>query len=96
MAAEHDEKEAGLTDEMRDRIDGRGDRRFNAYYFSFDPTGNEDIDRILAAVALAGKMFHHTEGWTEDDIGWGYDLIDLIQAAANTAALSGAQEATDG
>jgi hypothetical protein len=38
--------------------------RLNAYYFGFDSTGNEDIDRILSAVACAGKAYHLTKDWT--------------------------------
>lgn len=33
----------------------------NAYYFSFEPTGVDAIDEILAAVAHAGRAYHHTE-----------------------------------
>lgn len=40
--------------------------RMNAYYFAFEPTGVELIDRILSAVACAGKAYHHTDGWTDD------------------------------
>lgn len=36
-----------------------------AYYFSFEPTGCEEIDLVLGAVCRAGKAYHHTEGWTE-------------------------------
>ena len=59
-----------------------------AYYYSFTPTGNKDIDAILSAVASAGKGSHHTEGWSdvhewEDD---GFSAVDRIQNAANKAA----------
>ena len=37
--------------------------RMNAYYYSFKPTGVKEIDRILSAVACAGKAFHSTEDW---------------------------------
>lgn len=37
--------------------------RMDAYYFGFEPTGIEAIDKILAAVACAGKSYHHTESW---------------------------------
>lgn len=72
-----------LTPEMRQRIDSR--HSLDAYYFGFDSTGDEDIDRILAAVALAGKAYHSTEWWADEE-DEGYSLVDLIQAAANHAA----------
>lgn len=37
--------------------------RMDAYYYGFARTGVEAIDRILSAVACAGKAFHHTEDW---------------------------------
>jgi hypothetical protein len=42
------------------------DWRMDAYYFGFDPTGVAMIDRILSAVAHAGKAYHHTEDWTDE------------------------------
>lgn len=77
---------ADLLAVARSRKDANGDLNLNAYYFGFDSTGNEHVDLVLAAVAAAGKGFHHTEFWNEDfdDRGWSY--IDLIQAAANEAA----------
>lgn len=75
-----------LTPEMRQRIEGRGDRMLSSYFIDFDPTGNEDIDLILGAIALAGKMYHSTEWWADDEDDHGYSLNDLIQAAANNAA----------
>ncbi len=39
--------------------------RMDAYYYGFDATGCIEIDRILSAVASAGKAHHHTEGWTD-------------------------------
>lgn len=75
-----------LTPEMRQRIEGRGDWMLSSYFIDFDPTGNDDVDLILGAVALAGKMYHSTEWWADDEDGHGYSLNDLIQAAANSAA----------
>jgi hypothetical protein len=75
-----------LTDEMRQMIESRGDRRMDSYYFGFDPTGDERIDLVLAAVALAGKGYHSTECWTDEIWDRPYSYIDLIQAAANAAA----------
>lgn len=57
-------------------------RRFDAYYYSFDPTGVDTIDGILSAVAWAGKCYHHTEEWGDDDPS----EVQRIQAAANEAA----------
>lgn len=66
--------------------------RMNAYYYGFDRTGQVVIDRILSAVAHAGKGYHHTEFWT-DHLDYGapshlrgdsYD--ECIQNAAIDAA----------
>lgn len=61
----------------------------NAYYYSFDPTGVPEIDKILSAVACAGKAFHHTESWG-DECEWaphtGNSPVEWIQNAANEAA----------
>lgn len=59
--------------------------RMNAYYYSFEPTGNLDVDRILSAVACAGKSYHHTEDWNTKDSD-GSTVIETIQNAANDAA----------
>jgi len=67
-------------------------RRFDAYYYSFDPTGVDAVDEILSAIAWAGKMYHHTESWSDEDTRWGDpdysgpSEVDRIQAAANRAA----------
>ena len=61
--------------------------RMNAYYYSFDETGVIEIDRILSAVACAGKGYHHTDMWGEaNEYMDGKSYIDLIQDAANAAA----------
>ena len=59
--------------------------RMNAYYYSFRPTGCYAVDKILSAVARAGKGYHHTNQWDDpgDD---GTSYIDLIQSAADQAA----------
>lgn len=75
-----------LLDVIRERAESRGDRRLDAYYFGFDSTGNEHIDLVLAAVAAAGKGYHSTEWWGDDEDERGWSYIDLIQAAANEAA----------
>jgi len=63
--------------------------RMNAYYYGFDPTGVVEIDRILSAVACAGKAFHHTDQWQEA-CEWppcvGASPVEWIQNAANAAA----------
>lgn len=63
--------------------------RMNAYYYSFDPTGNPYIDKILSAVACAGKAFHHTREWNDEDtcvLHSGNSPVEWIQNAANEAA----------
>src|SRR5687768_11773176 len=42
------------------------DMRMNAYHYSFDTTGILEIDKILSAVACAGKAYHSTSEWHED------------------------------
>lgn len=67
--------------------------RMNAYYYEFTPTGNEEIDLVLSAVACAGKAYHDTSEWG-DECGFSYHPhkgatpIDWIQNAANKAANS--------
>ena len=64
--------------------------RMNAYYYGFSPTGSRPIDRILSAVACAGKAYHHTECWQDESPAYGEHVgdtpIDWIQNAANDAA----------
>lgn len=65
--------------------------RMEAYYYEFKPTGVELVDRILSAVASAGKSYHHTEDWNDagagrEDFLRGDTPIDWIQNAANDAA----------
>lgn len=64
--------------------------RMSAYYFGFQRTGDPKIDRILSAVACAGKAYHHTEQW-EEEAGertghTGTTPVEWIQNAANDAA----------
>lgn len=51
----------------------------SAYYYAFDATGVQEIDRILCSVASAGKSYHHTDDWSEE-------VIEPIQNAAKEAA----------
>lgn len=71
-----------MTDELK--------RRLDAYYYGFDPTGCEPIDKILGAVACAGKSFHHTDCWrgkaTVRDDHTGDTPEEWMQNAANDAA----------
>ena len=64
--------------------------RMDAYYYGFDPTGVEAIDKILSAVACAGKAYHHTEDWGDDgytpEYLRGASPVEWIQNAANDAA----------
>ena len=63
--------------------------RMNAYYYSFDETGVLAVDRVLSAVATAGKAYHHTDQWTEP-MGRRPNLeqtaVQLIQVSAQEAA----------
>jgi hypothetical protein len=68
--------------------------RMSAYYYQFDRTGVDAIDKILSAVASAGKAYHHTEWWSEEgEYGpgerepfTGTSCVEWIQNAANEAA----------
>ncbi len=65
--------------------------RMDAYYYEFEPTGIEAIDRILSAVAAAGRTWHHTREWEdviEEDNGFGPNKspVEWIQESANKAA----------
>ncbi len=62
-------------------------RSFSAYYYSFNPTGNEAIDLVLSAVAIAGKRYHHTGHWADDGDEDGVEVSNeqLIQYAADKA-----------
>jgi len=60
--------------------------RMNAYYYGFTPTGVIEIDRILSAVATAGKHYHHTEMWSDSDSDEELSEAEEIQAAAEAAA----------
>ena len=37
-----------------------------SYYYSFESTVNQDVDRLLYAVAQAGKCYHSTDQWMEE------------------------------
>lgn len=60
---------------------------FDAYYYSFEPTGNAAIDSVLEIVAQAGHGCHSTENWRERYNGQpSYE--EQIQATAIAAAAS--------
>jgi hypothetical protein len=65
-------------------------RMINAYYYGFYETGVEPIDKILKAVAAAGKAYHHTMYWQDNTFfgpeGLGDNPEEWIQNAANMAA----------
>lgn len=71
---------------------GRRPIRMEAYYYAFEPTGVTLIDRILSAVACAGKAYHHTEAWGDEGarqyeaVHRGDSCVAWIQYAANDAA----------
>jgi hypothetical protein len=80
-----------LSAEQREMLGGP-DARMQGYYIGFDRTGVVEIDRILSAIAHAGKAYHHTEGWN-DELDWDYGPIkkgmtcnEVIQTAADDAA----------
>lgn len=65
--------------------------RMSAYYYSFTPTAVEIVNRILSAVACAGKSYHNTVDWTDEappyeDFMRGECPVDWIQNAAQDAA----------
>lgn len=65
--------------------------RMDAYYYGFTFTGEETVDRVLSAVACAGKAYHHTDNWGEktpkyEDFFRGDSPIDWIQSMADDAA----------
>jgi hypothetical protein len=59
--------------------------RMDAYYYGFTPTGVRSIDEILSAVACAGKAYHNTCHWGDDDESEP-SYAQLIQEAADRAA----------
>ena len=67
------------------------DRRMDAYYYFFDSTKVDCINKILSAVACAGKAYHSTECWIDDapfnyNDHTGKSPVEWIQNAANEAA----------
>lgn len=66
------------------------ERRMESYYYKFEFTKNAAIDKILGAVACAGKAYHHTQDWHDEanpyDDHTGVTPIEWIQNAAFEAA----------
>lgn len=56
-------------------------RRIESEYFSFTATGVSAVDDVLEAVAQAGKSYHHTQSWSDND--YGPSCAEQIQAAAD-------------
>ena len=76
-----------MTDDLVKKMT---ERRMDAYYYGFDATGVEVVDKILGAVACAGKAYHHTGDWSDEtdpyDDHTGETPVDWIQNAAKEAA----------
>lgn len=66
------------------------ERRMDGYYYGFTTTGVDVVDKVLGAVACAGKAYHHTEDWGENtgpyDDHTGATPVDWIQNAARESA----------
>ena len=75
-----------VTEIDKDLRRADGSLRLNAYYYGFDATGVIEVDRILAAVAIAGKGYHHTEHWSDDPGGGELSPVEKIQMWALRAA----------
>ena len=64
--------------------------RMDAYYYGFGMTGLAVVDKILSAVACAGKAYHHTDCWQDESSPYehlrGESCEEWIQNAANDAA----------
>ena len=67
------------------------DIRMDAYYYGFNKTNVDCIDELLSCVACAGKAFHNTSEWLEEDSPYGEHTvgktpIEWIQNSAIKAA----------
>jgi hypothetical protein len=81
-----DPKPLDLADLLVDRHDPM---RLEAYYYSFVGVGIPAIDRILSAVACAGKGYHNTSQWYERLEGEPYEPFlrgDTFVAQIDNAA----------
>lgn len=65
----------------------------NAYYYSFEPTGERLVDEFLSTIASAGKAFHCTSQWQEgvfnNNLSYGGEISpqEAMQEMANRLAL---------
>ena len=80
-----------MTDQPKDEAFTAGPLRMRAYYYEFEPTGVLLVDRILSAVACAGKAYQHTADWGDDTPPYepcfrGICPTDWIANAADDAA----------
>ena len=83
-----------MTNNNQDEI--REARRMHAYYFAFAKTNVDSIDKLLGAVASAGKAQHHTDCWNQRtefnyDDHTGNTPVLWIQNAAYEAAAAHTQ-----
>jgi|SRR6185503_3241815 len=65
--------------------------RMDAYYYGFTYTGQPLVDRVLSAVACAGKAYHNTADWSDETEPYepcfrGDTPVDWIQSAADDVA----------
>jgi hypothetical protein len=65
---------------------GNPDLRMHAYYYGFEATGVGIVDEILSAVAQAGKSYHNTVSWADEDEWTKPSHEQRIQQAADNAA----------
>ena len=65
-------------------------RRMDAYYYGFYGTTSKHVNKILGAVACAGKAYHHTDCWYDEtqayDDHTGNCPTEWIQNAATEAS----------
>ena len=54
-------------------------------YLSYEYTGNNDVNNIIASLEFAGNCFHHTSQWDERD-EFGKSVNDNIQDALDACA----------
>lgn len=57
-----------------------------AYYHEFTITGCPAVDGVLEAIALAGKAYHHTADWGDEEKYGPDGYWGLIQLRADAAA----------
>jgi hypothetical protein len=61
------------------------ERYLRAYHYEFAATGDDRIDAILEAVAMASKAYHNTGQWTDEEEYGPAGYWSLIQDRANKA-----------